>query len=244
MSRKKPKQNKFNKAKKYKILALIPARGGSKGIPRKNIRLLAGKPLIAYTIEAAKKCKYLDRVIVSTEDKEIAEISKKYGAEVIERPKIWATDKAKFVDAIPHLLEVLQKEKWTPEIIVELQPTSPLRTVDDLNKAIELFLKNGCGPVVVSVCEPSHPLQWSFREKGKYLEPVFGWKYFKGIMRQDVQKIYIPNGAIFISTPKDLYSNKGFYSKKILPYIMPAERSIDIDNEIDLELAELIIKKH
>lgn len=234
----------FNKAKKYKILALIPARGGSKGIPRKNIKLLAGKPLIAYTIEAAKKCKYLDRVIVSTEDKEIAEISKSYGAEVIKRPKIWATDRAKFADAIPHHLKVLQKENWIPEIIVELQPTFPLRTVNDINKAVELFLENGCESVVVSVCEPSHPLQWSFKKKGKYLKPVFGWKYFKGIIRQKVEKTYIPNGAIFISTPKTVQLNRSFYSKKILPYIMSPERNVDIDNEIDLKLAKLLIKKH
>jgi CMP-N,N'-diacetyllegionaminic acid synthase len=233
----------LNKFKKYKILALIPARGGSKGVPRKNIKLLAGKPLIAYTIEVAKKCRHLDRVIVSTDDEEIARISKKYGAEIMERPKILATDKSKFIDAIFYHLKEFKKEKWIPEIIILLQPTSPLRTLSDLDGAIELFLKNECESVV-SVSDSEHPLQWSFRKKGKYLNPIFGWKYFKGIMRQDVEKTYFPNGAIFISTPKALYINKSFYSKKTLPYVMPLERSVDIDNITDFLIAESAIKNN
>jgi CMP-N,N'-diacetyllegionaminic acid synthase len=231
------------KTKKGKIFALIPARGGSKGLPGKNIKLLAGKPMIAYTIETAKKCRYLDRVIVSTDDEEIALISKKYGAEIAARPKNLATDKSKFIDAIFYHLKEFKKENLFPEVIILLQPTSPLRTLNDLNEAIELFLKNE-GESVASVSEPEHPLQWSFQKKGKYLKPIFGWKYFKGINRQDVEKIYFPNGAIFISTPKALYINKSFYSKKTLPYVMPAERSVDIDNMVDFLIAESAIKNN
>lgn len=227
----------FNHKKKYKILAFIPARGGSKGIPRKNIKILAGKPLIAYTIEAAKRCGYLDKIIVSTDDKEIAEISRKYRAEVMKRPKIMATDKAKFTDAVFYHLKIIRKKKWIPEVIIELQPTSPLRTADDIKKAIDFFFKNGCQPLV-SVCESLHPLQWFFWKRGKYLEPVFGWKYFQGIGRQKIKKTYIPNGAIFITTLKDFYFNKGFYSQKMLPYVMPQERSVDIDNQIDFLMAK------
>ena len=166
------------KMKNKKILAIIPARGGSKGIPRKNIKLLAGKPLIAYTIEAALKSKYLDRVIVSTEDREIAETSRHYGAEVIKRPKILAKDKAKTIDVIFHLLNVLKEKNYIPEIIVLLQPTSPLRIVKDIDKAIELFLKEKCESVV-SVCECNPPSYWSFKKEKKYLRPILGWKYFK-----------------------------------------------------------------
>jgi N-acylneuraminate cytidylyltransferase len=226
------------KSRKYKnkIIAIIPARGGSKGIPRKNIRLLAGKPLIVYTIEAALKSKYLDRVIVSTEDREIAEISKKYGAETIKRPKTLARDGAKTIDAIFHLLSVLKKEKCEPKIIILLQPTSPLRTVNDINKAVEFFLENKCKSVI-SVCEPDHSFYGLLKIEKKYLKPIFHWKYFKQ-RRQTLPKTYIPNGAIFISAPKTLKKYKSFYNNKILPFTMPLERSIDIDNEIDFFIAE------
>jgi CMP-N,N'-diacetyllegionaminic acid synthase len=231
------------KTKKQKIIALIPARGGSKGIPGKNIKFLAGKPLIAYTIEVAKKCRYLDKIFVSTDDEEIAKISRKYGAEIIKRPNILAGDKSKFIDAIFYHLEKFKKENFIPEVLVVLQPTSPLRTTNDIKEAIELFLNNECESVV-SVSEPEHSLQWSFQKKGKYLKPIFGWKYFKGINRQDVEKTYLPNGAIFISRPKFLYLNKSFYSKKTLPYFMPKDRSVDIDNMTDFLIAESAIKNN
>jgi len=226
--------------KNKKIIAIIPARGGSKELPRKNIRLLGGKPLIAYTIEAALKSKYLDKVIVSTEDEEIAEISKKYSAEVIVRPKHLATDTAKTIDVLFHILKVLKEEKYIPDIVVLLQPTSPLRTTDDINKAIEIFLKNKCESVV-SIYESERSFYWSFKIEKKYLKPLLGWKYFER-RRQDLPKIYIPNGAIFISTPKALNKHKSFNTNKILPLIMPLEKSIDIDNEADFKLLELIIK--
>ncbi len=225
--------------KRKKIIAIIPARGGSKGLPGKNIKLLAGKPLIAWTIERALKSKYLDRVIVSTDDKEIAEVSKKYGAEVIERPKKLATDKAKTIDVVSHVLGVLKKEHYVPDIAVLLQPTSPLRVTDDIDESILMFLKNKCDSVI-SFYESSFPLQ-GFKMEKKYLKPILGNKYLK-TRRQDLPKTYLPNGALYVFTPRDLLKYKTFYPEKILPYIMPSDRSIDIDHEIDLKLAELIIK--
>jgi len=214
-----------------KILAIIPARGGSKGIPRKNIKLLAGKPLIAYTIQTALRSKHLDRVVVSTDDKEIAEISKRYGAEVAIRPPELSGDKANKRDIV---FDCLKGE----DIVIVLQPTSPLRTTDDIDKAIELFTKNKCESVI-SVCE-SNPY-WSFKIK-KYLEPVLGFEYFE-INRQDLPKAYITIGAIFISATKTLDDYNGFFTNKMLPYIMPLERSIDIDTEFDFWLVEQILKK-
>ena len=227
--------------KNKRILAIIPARGGSKGIPRKNIKLLAGKPLIAYTIEAALKSRYLDRVIVSTEDKEIAAISKKYGAEIAKRPQKLAVDKAEKRDIVFHVLKYLKREECELNIIVILQPTSPLRTVDDIDKAIELFLRNKCESVV-SVCESGQSPYWSLKIKRGYLMPVFGEKCFK-MIRQDLSKTYLPNGAIFISNFQTLDKYKSFYTNKILPFIMPMERSIDIDEEFDFWLNEQILKK-
>jgi len=224
------------------IIAIIPARGGSKGIPRKNLKPLLGKPLISYSIEHAKKSKYINKVVVSTEDEEIGEISKEYSAEIIERPEELAKDETPTIDVIFHVLEVLGAAIVTPKIIVLLQPTSPLRIVKDIDNAIELFLKNDCESVI-SVCEAEHPAYWSFKIEGEYLKALFENKYWR-MRREDLPKVYLPNGAIYVSTPEILHNYKDFYCSKTIPYIMPIERSVDIDNEVDFMLAELFMKKH
>jgi CMP-N-acetylneuraminic acid synthetase len=230
------------KRMKPEIIAIIPARGGSKGIPKKNIKQLAGKPLIAYSIEAALKSKYIDRVIVSTEDEEIAEISKKYGAEVVDRPKELAKDETPTIDVIFHFLEILKMKNYNPDIVVLLQPTSPLRSAEDIDNAIKLFLDSDCESIV-SVCEVEHPPYWSFKIEGGYLKSLFGDEYLRR-RRQDLEKVYMPNGAIYISTPENLRIYKSFYCPRTIPYIMPVERSVDIDNEIDFMIAELVMKKY
>ena len=227
---------------KNRIIAIIPARGGSKKILRKNIKLLCGKPLIAYTIITAKQSKYSDNFYVSTENEEIAEISRKYGAEVIERPKELAKDETPTIDVIFHVLEILKMKNYTPDIVVLLQPTSPLRRAEDVDNAIKLFLNSDCGSVV-SVCEVEHPPYWSFKIEEGYLKSLFDRRYLR-MRRQDLEKVYIPNGAIFVSTPQTLYKYKSFYCNHIIPYIMPIERSVDIDNELDFMLAELLAKKY
>lgn len=225
-----------------KIVAIIPARGGSKGIPKKNIKLLDGKPLISYTIEHAKKSKYINKVVVSTEDGEIAEISKKYGAEVIKRPEELAKDESPTIDAIFHVLEVLKSEKYSPDIVILLQPTSPLRTAEDIDNAMELFSNSDCESVV-SVCGVEHPPHWSSKIEKGYLKPLFGEKNL-GMRRQDFNNVYMANGAVYISTPQMLYKYNGFHCDCTTPYIMPIERSIDIDNAIDFMLSELVMKKY
>ncbi len=226
-------------SKNKKILAIIPARGGSERVPRKNIKLLSDKPLIAYTIEAALKSKYLDRTVVSTDDKEIARISKKYGAEIIKRPKKLAEDHITKEQVTEHTVRYLKRYKnYKPDIIIYLQPTAPFRNTDDIDNAVSLFLENKAKSLV-SVSEYSP--YWCLKIEKKYLRPFFSWKYFK-MRSQDLPKSYIPNGAIFISTPQVLQKYKSFYCNPILPYIMPKERSIDIDSQLDLMLAEEIIK--
>ena len=157
---------------KMEIIALIPARGGSKGIPKKNIKNLRGKPLISYSIGSAKKTKYINKVVVSTEDKEIAEISREYDAEIIERPEELAEDESSTIDTILHALEVLRAENYNPDIIILLQPTSPLRNAEDIDSAIELFLNSDCESVV-SVCEVEHPPHWCFEIEEGYLKSLF-----------------------------------------------------------------------
>lgn len=227
--------------KNKKIIGIVPARGSSKRIPRKNIRLLAGKPLITYTIEAALGSKYINRTIVSTDNEEIATVSKKCGAEVIKRPKILSTGRAGTIDAIFHVLDILKRENYNPGIIVLLQPTSPSRTTGDINKALKLFLNSNSGSLI-SVSESRELPFWmhNINKKG-FIKPLLGSKDHHK-QRQDLPKTYTVNGAIYITTPKNLHKYSGFHTKKTSPYIMPPEKSIDIDDEIDFKLAELIIK--
>ena len=226
-----------------KILAIIPARGGSKGIPRKNIRLLAGKPLIAYSIETALKSKYIDRVVVSTEDEEIAEISREWSAEVIKRPKELARDDTPTTDVIIHVLDSLRKEeKYIPDVVALLQPTSPLRTNKDIDDSIEFFLNCQNCLSLISVTEFDHSPFWAMKVENNFLKPIFSEKYFR-MRRQELPKAYRPNGAIFIAPPKVLYKYRTFYTPKTLAYVMPPEKSIDIDTEFDFLLAEFLINK-
>jgi CMP-N,N'-diacetyllegionaminic acid synthase len=221
------------------ILAIIPARGGSKGIVKKNIRSLAGKPLIAYTIEEAKKSKFITKTVVSTDDAEIAAISSDLKSEVLIRPDNLAKDSASSIDVIYHVLEKVKETGFIPDVVVLLQPTSPLRTVYDIDGGIEAFLEGECDSLV-SVCVSNHPPFWSFEKKGRFLYPLFGKRYLEKI-RQDLPDTYLPNGAIFISSPSKLIKHHDFFNNKTIPYLMPPERSIDIDTEFDLMLAEMII---
>lgn len=223
-----------------KILALIPARGGSKGIPKKNIHLLAGKPLIHYTIRAAKECRFIHQIIVSTDDNEIASVAVSEGANVIMRPAEISNDNSPTMDAILHTLEECEIQGQGPEVVVLLQPTSPLRTSSDIHAALELFIQSGCDSVI-SVVEANHPPHWNMVIEGSYLQPIFDEKSLK-MRRQDLPRTYLPNGAIYIASTETLKLNQSFYCPKMKPYIMAADKSIDIDSEFDLFFTEALIK--
>jgi len=225
---------------KRKALAIIPARGKSKGIPRKNIRDLEGKPLIAHTIEAAQKSESFDRIIVSTDDDEIKEISEGFGAEVIRRPPELGEDKSPTIDSIFHVLDALEKDGYRPDDVMLLQPTSPLRTITDIVNAIRLYRDSDCDSLI-SVCEMIHPPYWALRIEGRFLIPIF-LKKKQLSRRQDLPKSYLPNGAIFISSTTILKKSRGFYSERIIPYIMPSERSLDLDTEMDFEIAKYYLR--
>lgn len=223
-------------------IAIIPARGGSKGLPRKNIKMLAGRPLIIYTIEAALKSKYINQVIVSTEDREIEEVLRECGTKVIKRPEKLAQDNSPTIDTIIHVLELLEIQNNNFDNVVLLQPTSPLRNADDINNAIELFLKSKAKSLV-SVCETTHSPYWYSEIEDGYLKPIFEEKY-QNMRRQELPKTYLPNGAIYISTSENLKKYKSFYGPETIPYIMPIKRSIDIDTEIDFITAEILIRNN
>lgn len=227
--------------KNNKILAIIPARSGSKRLPKKNIQLLAGKPLIAWTIEAALKSKYIDKLIVSTDSLEIKEISEKFGAEIpFIRPKNLSTDTANSVDVIKHAIESYLKEF---EYILLLQPTSPLRATDDIDNAIEI-LEKGNTKAVISVCQTEHsPLWCNTLPKNQSMENFIQPEII-GKRSQDIPSYYRINGAIYLSEIDYFFKNSGFIGASTKAYIMPQERSIDIDSEMDLNIAKVYLNNY
>jgi len=224
------------------ILAIIPARGGSKGLPRKNIRLLDGKPLIYYTINEAKKSKHITHLVVSTDDEEIAKKLQDYEIDVIKRPSKLAQDDTPTSHVVRHVIKFLEEStKNNFEIIIVLQPTSPLRNSRDIDLAIEKFLKTNC-ETIVAVTEIQHPPYWMYTIQNDRLIPIMerGEEVYR---RQDSQKFYQINGAIYIISKEKILKQNTLLSDSIRPFVMPPERSLDIDNELDFKLAELLIKE-
>ena len=225
----------------HKVLGIIPARGGSKGIPKKNIYKINNKPLIAYTINEAKKSKFLKDVIVSTEDSEIEKISKKFHAQVLKRPKKLSTDNTPTNSVIINVIKQLEtKGDIEFDAIVLLQPTSPLRTVNDIDNSIKIFSKNKCDSVM-SVTKVHHPPHWTYSINKKGTLTKFLKSKTRVFRRQDSPILYQLNGAILIAT-KEFFLKKKEIGHNTIPYIMPQERSIDIDNFYDLKIASLILK--
>lgn len=226
------------------IIAIIPARGGSKGLTKKNIKSLNGKPLIFYTIEEAKKSVYIDKVVVSTDDEEIADIAKQIGAEVpFLRPKELAKDDTPGIYPIVHAVKWIIKEKnYIPEYVVNLQPTSPLRTADDIDKAIEKIMNSNFN-YLVSVCEAQHHPYWMKTIEQDMLKDFVEQGSDKALRRQDLPQVYSLNGAVYVYKTETLLMNPFMTDEKVLPYIMPKERSVDIDDFYDFKFAELLIKE-
>lgn len=227
-----------------KIIALIPARGGSKGILNKNVRFLAGKPLIAWTIDEARKSRYLDSVIVSTDSGRIARVSRKHGAEVpFLRPAKLATDKAKMIDVIFHALSWFEQNSEGYDLVMLLQPTSPLRTADDIDGAVrELFTKNAKS--IISVCEAVgfHPDYVNTLPRSLEMKD-FEARCVRDTNRQELPKYYKMNGSVYLAYIDYVAKNRGFLGKESYAYPMPRERSLDIDDGIDLKFAEFLLKR-
>jgi len=228
------------------ILALIPARGGSKGLPRKNIRPLLGKPLIAWTIEQAKASKYIDRVVVSTDDEEIAEIARKYGAEVpFMRPKELSDDFTVTGDVITHALEFFSKRGENFDLLALLEPTSPLRNAEDIDKSIEILENNEIAEAIVSVCklESAHPeFNVIIDKQGFIKKAIDGSTKFNVLRRQELRDIYFFDGTLYISKIPALIEKKTFYHDKTLAYPVPKWKSLEIDELSDLICVEALLK--
>ncbi|MCQ2081493.1 MAG: acylneuraminate cytidylyltransferase family protein [Lachnospiraceae bacterium] len=224
--------------KDKKILALIPARGGSKGIPNKNITDLAGKPLIAYSIDACKGSRFVDDIVVSTDSEKIATITRTFGAEVpFMRPEELAMDTSKTLDAVLHAVSELKKQGREYDSIVLIQPTQPLRTSEDIDGAIDTYYINS-EQDVVSVCEVSeHPLLMRTLKEG-VLVPLLDKS--STCRRQDMDKYYKVNGCVYVNSVNNLNENTSF-NDNLIPYVMDRSHSIDIDEPADLKYAEVVI---
>jgi len=226
--------------KNKSFLAIIPARGGSKRLPKKNILNLNDKPLISYSIEAGLKSKYIDNIIVTSDNDEILDISKQYNINTIKRPKYLASDTSTSFDAIKHTMDNSNYYDY----IILLQPTSPLRTSEHIDEAIELLeIKNA--DAIISVCEMDHNPLWS-----NVINKDLSMQYFLkdeilNKRSQDLKTYYRLNGAIYICENKKLLENRTFFlNKNIFAYIMNKNNSVDIDNLLDFKFVEFLMQTY
>jgi CMP-N-acetylneuraminic acid synthetase len=225
--------------KGLKVLAIIPARGGSKGIPRKNLKSVGGKSLLAWTSDEAKHSKYIDRLVLSSEDPEIINESKKIGLDVpFVRPTDLAMDTTPGVDPVIHAIQMLPGY----DIIILLQLTSPLRTVEDIDGALELMVEKNA-PALVSVTEANKSPYWmvSITDDG-LMKPVINTD-LPITRRQDLPKAYSLNGAIFISKPDFLIEKKTYLTPETQVFVMPQNRSIDLDTELDFKILDILLRE-
>lgn len=222
-----------------RFLGLVPARGGSKGVPRKNIRELAGKPLIAWTLEAAQASAYLDACIVSTEDGEIAATAEGCGAEVLHRPLELAGDATPGIEVVLHAM----KENPSFDYVVLLQPTSPLRIAEDIDGCIGRCLEEGA-PFCVSITEPSHSPYWMYTlGDDRRLSPLLELPEEQTYQRQKLPKVYQLNGAVYVGVRDALARHRSFMTPETIGYVMPEERSHDIDTLLDFRIAGMLLEE-
>lgn len=227
------------------MIAIIPARGGSKGLPGKNIKELNGKPLIAYAIEAALKSQYIERVIVSTDADDIAEVAKKYGAEVpFKRPDELSSDTASAIDVYLHAIEFIMNQNNTPiDKFMVLLPTAPMRTFEHINNAVAFFNEKQA-TTLISVKEADTPVTWYMNknDEGRIANAGFGTG--NAVTNRQVNlKYFIPNGAIYILDYNLLKNNRTYYCDNTVGFEMSAEDSVDIDTLTEFKFAEMLIKE-
>ncbi|KDR94766.1 CMP-N,N'-diacetyllegionaminic acid synthase [Peptoclostridium litorale DSM 5388] len=223
------------------ILAIIPARGGSKRIPQKNLKLLKGKPLIAHTIEECKKSKYIDKIVVSTEDLEIARISELYGAEVpVLRPNELAADEILGIDPIIHMIKWIEdNENYKADYVICLQCTSPFRSAKHIDEAVKKLLESGHDSIVsISECQ-ENPHWMKKMENGIMKDFMENSRFYS--RSQELPKIYKLNGAIYMAKTEVILENRNWYTENTIPYVMEKIHSLDIDEPMDFKFAEFLM---
>jgi N-acylneuraminate cytidylyltransferase len=233
--------------KDFKVLAVIPARGGSKGIPKKNIKPILGKPLLAWSISAAQASRYIDRTIVSTDSEEIAEVARRWGAEApFLRPPQFARDDTPDLPVFAHCLAWLEEQEgYEPDLIAHLRPTGPLRTGREIDEAIELLVSHPEADSVRSVQQPSKPPFKMWRPQGDYIVPfaaLGGIKDSHTMPRQLLPVVYETTADIGVCRTKTILEKKSVIGDVVLPYLLKRPTA-DIDQEIDFEIAEFLLGK-
>ena len=222
-----------------RVLGLIPARGGSKGIPRKNTIPLAGKPLLAWTIEDARKAKSLDRLVLSSDDAEIIAEAKRWGCDVpFVRPAELAQDTTPGIDPVLHALQELPGFDY----VVLLQPTSPLRTAEDIEATIGRCAAAGAPACVSVTANKEHPALTFKLGAGDALIPLLPESERKAT-RQDYPQVYRLSGAVYVARTEWLLQTRTFVTSETVAYVVPAERSVDVDDTMDLLLAETLLTR-
>jgi CMP-N,N'-diacetyllegionaminic acid synthase len=234
---------------KHRVLAVITARGGSKALPRKNVLPLGGKPLIAWTIEAARKAKRLDRVILSTDNDEIADIGRQFRCDVpFMRPAEFATDTSHHPDVMIHAAKFMEESLKEPyDIIMCLQPTVPFRKSEHIDDAIEAFFSSKAESLI-SLKPQEYPPWWMFSLEDSRIRPAFDYKPGVNVFnleRQEFPKVYRPNGAIYITWTASLYKHHRLVNPADCAYFLMKEAdSIDIDTASDFAAAEVLLRTH
>ncbi len=218
-----------------KVLAVIPARGGSKGVPRKNIRVVAGRPLIAWTIEEARKSKYIDRLVVSSDDAEIIEVARSWGCEApFVRPAELSQDESPGIDPVLHALDMLPGYDW----LVLLQTTSPLRTAADIDGCIARCVEAGANACVTVAPAEQSPYWMYTLGAGGRMQALLPARA-EVARRQDLPPAYLLNGAVYVARCEWLRRHGTFVNEETVGFVMPQERSLDIDTERDLQILDL-----
>jgi CMP-N-acetylneuraminic acid synthetase len=230
-----------------RVLAVVPARGGSKGIPRKNLQLLAGKPLVAHAVDVARAARLVSRVVCSTDDAEIAEAARAAGAEVpFLRPADLATDASEDWPVFVHALEFLDThEGWRPDLIVNLRPTSPLRTPRHVDDAIRLLIDTGADSVKAVCLARQHPHKMWLRAPGGGIEPFLKtpFRLDRGpdVPRAELEDVYWQNGVVDVTRRQVILEQGVMIGKTVAGLVTEPLESIDIDTPLDLKLAELLM---
>lgn len=226
------------------VLGIITARGGSKGIPNKNITKILGKTLLQYTFDVAKKSSNIDRIILSTDDKAISEHGKDLGLDVpFVRPSYLATDKSKSIDVAKHAILVLEEVGESYDYILLLQPTNPLRTVEDIDNSIKLISETNADSVIsFSDVGERHPARMKHIDNnGWVINPPFA-EAFEGQRRQELEPIYLRDGSIYLTKRDVIVNQNSFQGNKCQAYIIPKERAWNIDEPIDLLIIKSLMK--
>ena len=227
-----------------RVLAYIPARSGSKGIPHKNITKINGQPLIAYSIKAAQQSQYVDQVILSTDSEEYAMIGKEYGVKVpFIRPIELAQDNTPEIEVVLHLMNWLEENNSSFDIIIKLQPTSPLRTSKDIDQALTLLMDKRTNSIV-SVCECSVSPLWTNTLPTDLSMKNFIREEIKTANRQKLPTYYQLNGAIFISDWAGVKNRRSWFGENSYAYLMPKERSLDVDDPFDLKMIDFLLQNN